>query len=320
LVYAADTLRDLLLAAWSLTGEMEEEGGATATQTEKVHFFAYPEQPGQELTKTVSVVKINAEGDENVFAHPQFNEVTDTYEITARYRATDIQMSSRDTSESNMEDICAEIVRILKVTYNPSTSTGAYYKARRDWTNMDKPESVQPELIRRLRFTLTNITSDTATVFHSGFGGVLVFDISASGGDSKPGGDFTYTEAYNVDIDEGSNQIGLMTRLSSSKTGKQEFFRGKFQGTYRAELMAKKEDMDNSTIESLDNIYKAQSNGELADVVFLNGTPNTEGSPVTLTTSVKMKVINMRIGTRAEDLVRITMTGRIIQPSTWTVA
>lgn len=294
---------------------MEEEGGATATQTEKVHFFAYPEQPGQELTKTVTVVKINAEQDENVVAHPQFNEVSDTYEITARYRATDIQASSRDTSEGNMEDICAEIVRILKVTYEPSSSTGAFFSARRDWTNMDKPESMQPELIRRLRFTLTKITSDSSQVYSTGFGGVLVFDTSLSTGDSKPVGDYTYTEAYNVESDEGSGQVGLMTRNSSAKTGKQEFFRGKFSGSFRAEMKAKRLDLINAgtTLDSLNEIYKAQGNGELGDVTFLTSILNTE--PDTLTFRTKVKVTNIRWITKAEDLVTMIMTGRVIEPS-----
>ena len=321
MVYAADTLRDLLFAAYALSGEMLKEGSATATMKETVHFFAYPEQEGQEFPKSVTVVKINAEGDEQVTEHPKFNEVSDTYEITVQYRVTDIQVTSRDTSESNVEDICAEVVRILKVTYQPSSKTGEYFKADRQWINQDRPqEALQPVLVRRLRFTLTKINSDETEVFGLGFGGILSFDNSASGGDSKPGSDYIYTEAYNVEMDEGSSQIGLMTRLSSAKTGKQEFFRGRFQGNYRCDMMAKKSDMDNATIESLDNIYKAQSNGELADVVFLHQVNNTEGTAQKLTTSTKLKVINMRLSTRVEDLVRLSMTARIIEPSTWTVA
>ena len=320
MVYAADTLRDTLFSNYALSGEMLKEGSATATMKETVHFFAYPQQEGQYYPKSVEVIKINAEQDEQVKEHPQFNEVSDHYQIIVRYRVTDIQITSRDTAEANTEDICAEIVRILKTVYQPSSSTGPFFAAARTWANEDKPDNLQPELIRRLTFTLTKITSDETEVFHTGYGGVLVFDTSTSTGDSKPVSDFTYAEVYNTDFEEGSEVKGVMTRNSSLKTGTQIWFRTKFQGIFRGELMAKKSDMNTATLESLDNIYKAQNNGELGTVVLLDSMDNTEGSPATLTMSMKMHVTNMKLLGRAEDLVKITMTGRIISPSTWTVA
>lgn len=318
MVFAADTLRDTIETNWGLSGELSKT--ATGTMKETVKFYAWPQIEGTHFTKAVEVIKTNEEQDENVTAHPQFNEISDTYIINCRIRLTDVQFTTRDTIEGQIEDMAAEVVRILKTVYQPSSSTGAFFAAKRGWEINDSYKSEQPELIRTLRFTLTKITSNETEVFQTGFGGVLVFDTSASTGDSKPVSDYTYAEVYNTEFEEGSPVVGIMTRNSSSSTGEQVWFREKFQGLFIGEMMAKKSDMNTATLESLDNIYKAQASGELGTVVLLGSMDNTEGSPATLTMSIKMHIINMKLMGRAEDLVRIRMTGRIIERSTWTVA
>jgi len=314
MVYAADTLRDSIESAWGLTGRLNNS--VTPEMKEIVYFYAYPEIMGNEVSKAIEVKKINELEDEQVTEHPNFSEVSDIFEIRCRYRMADVQLVSRDEAEADMEDLCKEVVRILKTLYAPQAGTGPYYTTRRAWTRQDDYRTEQPELIRALRFTLTYIKSASTEVFN-GYSGVLTFDTSATtGADSKPGSDYAYTEVTAVTISEGTNVTSRMTRLSSAKTGKPIKFRGKFRGTFTATLFAKKSDLNGSTIEALDNIYIAQNNGELATAVFLHATDNTEGTPITMTTSTPMMIINIRKTSDDESLVSYEITGDITAPTT----
>lgn len=317
MVYSADTLRDSIESGWGLSGRLAKT--SSANMKEIVYFYAYPEIMGSETSKAIEVRKINELEDEQVVEHPNFSEVSDVFEIRCRYRIADVQLASRDEAEADMEDMCKEVVRILKTLYAPQSGTGPYYTTRRTWERFDNYTTEQPELIRTLRFILTYIKSTDTEVFN-GYSGVLTFDTSASSADSKPVSDYTYTEAYRVVIEEGTPVTSRMTRNSSAQTGKPVKFRGKFRGTFSGELFAKKSDFDNSTVESLDNIYKAQADGELPTAVFLHATNNTEGTPVTMTTSTPMMVTNIKKVAEDEQLVRYTITGDITTPTTYTVA
>ena len=217
-----------------------------------------------------------------------------------------------DEGESDIEDMCKEIVRILKTVYDPSAGTGTFFTTNRQWQIMDNQDLSQPELKRVLNLTLTQIVSDQNTVFR-GFNGVLSFDDSASTGDTKRGSDYTYTEAYNVVMEEGYQTITRWSRNSSPNPIK---VRGMFRGSFTADMFAKKADITDVNIDQLDNIYKTQAAGELASVVFLHAVQDTEGTAATLTTSTKFMVTNIRKNTTDEDLVRYTITGDITAPST----
>ena len=93
MVAAATTLRDTIQAAWNLSGELSKVsiGTESTLMDEVVQFFDRIQVVGNEVTKAVIVEKINAEENETVIAHPNFNEIVDIYEITVRYRVIDVK-------------------------------------------------------------------------------------------------------------------------------------------------------------------------------------------------------------------------------------
>ena len=192
---------------------------------EVVQFFDRFQVVGNEVTKAVIVQKINAETNETVIQHPNFNELVDIYEITVRYRVVDVNATNYSDSLDFVEQMGTEVVRILRTVYNPSSTLNIYFRTMNTWTNEDVDVGNQRDLQRKLRFTLTTITSDDPEVY-SGFGGVLVFDTSDSEGDSKPGSDYTFASVKTVDVDEGFSQIPTLTKDTSPGVGVPLLMRG----------------------------------------------------------------------------------------------
>ncbi len=312
MVFAAGTLRDTLESNWSLSGRLLKAGSETDAMKETVEFFGHPQlRRAGEFTKAVEVKKINTPAIENETSHPRFREINDRFIITCRYRVLGGDEELYEQAESDIEDMTEEVRRIIKTVYDPTSGTGTFHTTNWNWAINDNMDT-GPELRRVLNLTLTQIVSDQNTVFR-GFNGVLSFDDSASTGDTKRSSDYTYTEAYNVDMNEGYTISSKTTRNSSPNS---VFSKTKFSGTFRAEMFAKKADFTDANIDQLDNIYKAQNNGELASVVFLHAIQDTEATPATLTTTTKFMPTNIRKTTTDEDLIRYFITGTILAPST----
>jgi len=172
MVSAATTLRDIISTQWNLTGELSKvtTGAGPTLMDEVVQFFDRIQVIGNEVTKAVIIQKINAEENETIIRHPNFNEIVDIYEITVRYRVIDVEADNYSDSLDNVEQMGTEVVRILQLTYNPATTTNIYFRTTNNWTNEDVDSGNQRDLQRKLRFTLTTITSEDEEVY-SGFGG-----------------------------------------------------------------------------------------------------------------------------------------------------
>lgn len=276
--------------------------------------LAHPQIKGTQRSKTVQVRKFTPL--ENVITHPRFEEVTDTFELTVTYQLAGSGLQLWDTLESNIEDVEEEVVRILKTVHNPFDGTGGFFRVMQNWRYADELDSETPVLKRILLFSLTKIRSDEDTVF-SGFGGVLAFDVSGTtNADNPPGADYIFTEAFEVTRDEGIESIPVMTSLSSSGTGVPARFRGMFTGTLTAITYAKKDDLDGSTAEKLDNIYKAQNNGEHIVVALLDTVTNTETpTPATLEDTTLINVTRINKKRTDENLVLYRITGDITAPT-----
>ncbi len=313
MVYAAGDLRDTIKAAWGLTGRLDK----TETDTHKniVQFFGFPQRAGgAEWAKVIEVKKINTDVDENRIIHPHFDEVTDRYEITCKYRVLGADDVMYDEAESDIEDMTEEINRILDTTYNPSGAPpiSSFFTTNKQWFNRDVLKNDQPELVRYLSFTLTQIQSQSEFVYR-GFGGVLAWD-TASTGDNKRGANYTYTEADNVRIGpEGYPVTNRMSRLSSPNPIK---VRRAFRGTFTANMYAKKQDLSDAFIDQVDNIYLAQANGELATTVFLHANDSQETVPTTLTTTTTLMVTGITKDATDAHLVKYTITGELTKPTT----
>lgn len=325
MVSAATTLKDTIQLEWVLTGELSKvsTGSGSTLMDEVVQFFDRRQVIGNETTKAVVIEKINAQGNETIIKHPNFNEIVDYYEITVRYRVIDVNTDNYSESLNNIELMGTEVVRILGTVYNPSSSLNIYFRTTNNWTNEDVDVGNQRDLQRKLRFSLTSITSDDPQVY-SGFGGVLIFDTSESQGDSTPGSDYTFASVKNIDTDEGFSQIPTLTKDKSQGVGVPLLMRGQFSGSFSALMYAQKTNIIGSTIEKLQNIYRLQLNppiiGQIAEVVLLRSNTNTEGVTSTLTRKSFMKINQIKENEPDEDLVSYTIHGVLTRPTIFTVS
>jgi len=323
MVAAATTLRDTISTEWALTGELSKvsTGAGPTLMDEVVQFFDRLQVVGNQVTKAVIVEKINAEGNETIIQHPNFNEIVDIYEITVRYRVVDVNVTNYSDSLDLVEQMGTEVVRILRTVYNPSTTLNIYFRTMNTWTNEDVDVGNQRDLQRKLRFTLTTITSDDEEVY-SGFGGVLVFDTSDSQGDSKPVSDYTFASVKTIDVDEGFSQIPTLTKDKSQGEGVPLFMRGQFSGSFSALVYAQKTNVIGSTVEKLQNIYRLQISspiaGQVAEVVLLRSNTNTESPVSTLTRKSFMKINRIKENAPDEDLVSYTVIGTLTRPTIFT--
>ena len=305
MTFSADTLKDTIESAWSLTGLLSKTGADN--MKEVVQFFAYPQIPGNEVTKAVTVQKIQSETNENVVEHPTFNEVQDIYEITVYYRTLDVQLISRDESYSNLEDMGDEVVRILKTQFNPATGIGVYFQASRNWSREDEFDTAQPDLRRRLRFILTTIESEDDSVF-TGVNGLLIYDRSQGTG-NQPVSNYTYTEVNDVTQNGGFNLIKRLTRGGNSIANRAT---GLYNGSFEFETMVKEADIEGSTTNFIEEIDRLLPNGELPEVFLIKETQNKQGDTFRHTT--RMQIVDKSCLYEREDLARFKLRGEVIAP------
>lgn len=316
---SATTLRDILKSNWGLTGELSKvvTGAASTLMDEVVQFFDHTQVVGNEVTKAVIVQKINAEGNETIIAHQNFNEVIDIYEITIRYRVIDVDVDNYSSSLDFIEKMGTEVSKILKTVYNPSSSTNVYFKTMHNWSNEDVDIGNQRDLQRKLRLSLTVITSDDEEVY-SGVGGVLVFDVSSEGSNT-PGSNYTYASVKNIETSEGFSQIPTLTKDVSQGKGVPLYMRGLFSGTFSALMYAQKSNIIGTTSEKLQNIYRLENTTPLsnqnAQVVLLRSNTNTESPTSTLTRKSFMKIDRIREVETDEDLITYTIFGTLTKPT-----
>jgi len=309
MVYQADSLRDTLYSNWALSAPLAKSGTSGA-KGQPVYFYAHTQIPAKESRKAIIVKKTSPL--ESVISHPKFDEVSDIFEITCYYVNQGGSLETYDVSESNIEDMEDEVLRILKTVYNPLTGTGTFYRSNQVWQNRDDLTQLQPVLQRVLTFTLTKVRSGLTTVF-KGYGGVLAFDTSASQGNSLPASDYTYTEAFDVNWTGGYRQIEEPIDENPNGEHIPAFYTSRYDGRFNCVMSLKKADIGSGT-HQLPTIGGIMTNGEVPEAVFLWAITDTEGTPATLTSSIKVRIISQEPMTNLEDIGKIRIIGRIITP------
>lgn len=315
MVFAADTLRNILFTNWSLGGELAKV--SSDTMKEVVQFFARPQIMGSEVVKGIEVVKNAPVQKETVEQHPKFSTKTDQYDITIKYRCVDVQEVTYNNALTNLESMQTEVLRIIKSFFaDPFVNLGTFSTTNRTWQILDNFGTAQPDLIRKLSLRLTEIVSEDGSVFR-GYSGVLVFDTSETVGDNKPATDYTYTEGYNMRWEEGFSNIPYLTNDLSKGIGVPNYVRGIFRGNFSADIYVKAGDIGNN-LSKFNKLYLAQANGECADVVFLPAFGNTNSQ--TMTQSMMIKITRMTWYADDEGLVTFKIIGEVEKPSTFVVA
>jgi hypothetical protein len=311
LAYLADTLRDTLYNNWALAAPLRKSGTA-GEKGQPVYFYAHTQIPAKEARKAVIVRKTSPL--ENVITHPKFEEVSDTFEITCYYVNQGGSLETYDVSETNIENMADEVLRILKTVYNPINGTGTFYRSNQVWQNRDDLTQLTQVLQRVLTFTLTKVRSGLTTVF-KGYGGVLAFDTSESTGDSLPVSDYTYTEAYDVNWTGGYGQIEEPIDQNPNGEHIPAFFTSRYDGRFNCTMSMKKADVGTDT-HQLPTIGGIRSIGEVSEVVFLWSMTNTEPTPATLTASIKVRILSIEPNISLEDIAKVRLVGKIITPPT----
>jgi len=274
----SQTIRELLSTNWALTGELSKTS-VSGAMNEPVQFFDRGQIPGNKVAKAVTIQKINTLGNESVVEHPNFSEQSDTFEVTCLLQVPDATVGNFSVWIDLMQQMTAEVTRILKIAYSPSSTTGEFFRTNTNWSRDNTFFPDDPMLVRTLRFTLTKIVSTSDEVFQ-GFGGVLVFDTSASTGDALPTADYNYTEVQRVQTIQGWRNIPYITTDSPGTIAIPIYFRGAFSGQFSCQMFLKKSDIDVGTLNALHQIFLPQSNGELGTAVFLYTTLSSSSTSI----------------------------------------
>lgn len=310
--FAADTLRDSIESDWALTGALAKT--SSNTMKNPVKFFAHPQVKQLPTKKAVEVRKETPLSTDVI--HQKFTEVNDVFEVKCRYTVEDVKNSKWDIAETRVEDMCDEVLRIVKTVYNPNNGTGLFYKTITGWQNNDEIDKVSQVLIRTMRLTLTRIKSEDTTVF-KGYGGVLAYDTSESTGDDKPASDYTYTEAFDVQWTGGFRQIPEGTDVTANGAHVPVWFTGLYGGRFNCMMNIKKADFTDTGSEQIPSLGKIQNNLEAAEIVFLWSVTNTESTPATLTASVPLQVISLEPAHDLDDLSKFRLVANVIKPPTY---
>jgi hypothetical protein len=310
----AQTIKESLFNNWALTGELSKT--IVGDMNEVVNFFDRDQVPGNKVAKGITVQKINELGNEKIIEHPKFFEQSDTFEITCFLQVPDAAVDIFSIWIDLMQQMTSEVIRILKISYSPSTTTGEFFRSTTAWTKDDTFAPDDAMLVRTLRFDLTRIVSTSEEVF-LGYGGVLSFDTSASSGDSLPINDYIYTEVQRVQTIQGWRNIPYITTDSPETTAIPIYFRGAFSGRFSCDMFLKKSDITPGTLNSLSQIFLPQANGELGTAIFLHETFNTETIPVFLTESIPVNITSVEKVSENEELVKFFLRGNFTFNSTY---
>ncbi len=216
-----------------------------------------------------------------------------------------------------MEDIETEIERIIKLTFNPQNGTNIFFTISYNWTNKDSINVKQdPIIVRELRFRLTRIFSRATNAFDSFQRGVI-FDLSASSNmDTPPGGDFNYTEVFNVAMNEGFREKELQVTDHPDGAGIPLFFSMGFGGIITLDAYFKSTEIGSSTA-NLNQIHLRQNNGEKAEVALVRTYTNNVSQTITLTTI--LRVLELKLTEPKSNLLQWQILGKIIKPTTMVI-
>lgn len=323
----AQTIQELLFNEWSLTGELAKQ--TTGNMTEPVRFFDRGQVPGNKFPKAVVVQKINALGNENIIEHPRFFEQSDIFEITCFLQVPDSGDDVFSDWIDFMEQMTGEVARILKTQFSPSSGKGVFFRTTSGWSRDDTFLPDDPELTRTLQFTLTRIFSNDPEVFVGypgalGTTGVLVFSVvgsvgSPTGNGSLPLNDYIYTQTERIQIIQGWRNLPYLTTNGTSETGVPIYYRGQYGGRFSCNMFLKKSDITPFTLNSLSQIFRPISTGELGTAFFLHNSANTESTPAVLTESFPVNITEIEKISENEELVKFNIRGNLVDPSTFTV-
>ena len=151
----------------------------------------------------------------------------------------------------------------------------------------------------------------------------MVFD-NSSEGDEPPSSDFQYQEVSDVTINEGYDQLQILTKDQTLGVGVAQTVRGIFSGTFSALMNASVDNIIGDTTDKIENVYKPQIDpnviGQIPEIIFLNNNSDTQSSPSTLTTTSFVKITDVEKIDGEAAILKYKLTGILTRPTTYAVS
>jgi hypothetical protein len=325
-VFDANTIAKSIHDNWSLSGLLAlAENVDSNTTNEGIYMFAHQNPEGIGRRIVVLVRKVTPR--ENVIEHPKFDEVRDVYECWTHYILENIDEQNWINAESLVQQIQDEVLRILKLLFDPAKNVGIFFSTDRKWDNKDDFTQQSPQINRVLTFALIRLRSRDATV-PVGYGFILAFNVVSSDGSGLPSSNYIFTEAYHVDSEEGWDTVEeVVSGMPPSvlPQGAPIQFTAKFTGFFECQLYPKLVDIDTST-NMLNQIWQLLSVNhvvggivsEIPRIYLIITTQNLNNPTNTLTDNMVVRPIRFKRIYDQEELVGIRLQAKIYKPSNLT--
>lgn len=317
MVYEAKTLADALRAAWGLTGErLATSGTAGANELDRpLIIFPHEQQPTQLYSNSIEVIKKSPKSSN--YSTEYFTREEELFEIRVTHNRESADPTVWDQHETDAEDIEEEILRIIKLSYNPLAGIGVYFTSNLNWSNRDTEglKADKPYLFRVLSFTLTRIIPRKTTAFIT-YKRAVLLDVSESEGLSLPGSDYQYTEIFNIASRSGFKDHEIVVTDESDGVGIPWHYSGAFNGIFTAQTYVKSTDLGTEG-HKINTIWKKLSSGEQPRVTMLRTFTNANANILTI--AQKVIFLELQEVDPPHDLLMFNLIGKIIKPGTYTV-
>jgi hypothetical protein len=317
--FDAGTIAASITNNWSLSGLLALAQNVDPTITEEgVWVFAHqnPEGIGRRIVVLVRSITTRP----NTIEHPMFSEVRQAYEVWCHYILENIDETNWINAESLIQSMQDEVLRILRLSYDPWSQTCIFFTTNRKWENKDDFTQASPQINRVLTFELTMLQSRTTSV-PKGYGGILVFDGTHSDGNGLPSS-YQYTEAYHVEYEEGWDTVEeVVSPPSVLPMGVPIQFTGKFAGFFQCELYPKVADFGDTTncLNMINQLLVYNTSGQIVSeiprVTLIQSVSNTASPPNKLSDTITIRPTRVFRVYDQEKLVPFRLVGKAYKPS-----
>lgn len=217
-------------------------------------------------------------------------EYTTVYEIRYYARALGVRTDETSTQKTVEDEI---ISRIESMTLQDHKVVFESKQWKREHVN--KAPGHPAYIVSTLRISIRQVNVTTATP-----DGTLKFKLTGSTIDNAPGGDYTYTNVFDVDFSAGYRDIE--ERYTNSHIPKH--FAGDINGSVICNILVKTADLG-STGDKLNQMPILNSNGERNKYRFEYTNLTADESTITNTFDVEVDSVQMRYTTNEGVIFRI---------------
>lgn len=267
-------------------------------------FFKSKQPDKRRRYPSVELLEVKPEGST---ATQEGIDFTRQFDIKIYLRLIGGQAGGQTTEIDDLETLETEILAVIESTV---LAEHKLVSESKEWNRTYSNDTIPPYIESTLRIFLRQVTPISETP-----DGILIFDDAASEGDTKPGADYTYSQAFNSDILEEYNHIEEYSAADSNPKD----YTGGFRGNFITHIKVKAADFG-STVDKLNQISRPQANGELPTIVFKytnkDGT-SPSSSTINKTLTLTVSSVNELYRTGQNTVYRLLC--RLNQPSTTTI-